>query len=39
MSFKSYRRVKHHKIPVKFEIGGHLQIFTELWPYFDLGIS
>ena len=25
VSFKLYRKVKHHKIQVKFEKGGHLQ--------------
>ena len=32
--FKFCRRVRHHKIQDKFEIGGHLHFLTELWPFF-----
>ena len=39
VSFKVYRRIKHGKIQIKFEFGGHLQNLTELWPVFDFGFS
>ena len=36
ISFKVYRRVKHHKIQVKFEFGVHPQNFDWVMALFDL---
>ena len=38
ISFKLYRRVKHHKIQAKFDkVRGHLQIFDLIMTLSDLG--
>ena len=35
ISFKLCRTLYHCKIQVQFNIGNHLPILAELWPFFD----